>query len=243
METRTLDASPRRQSGFTLIELLVVIAIIAILAAILFPVFASAREKARQATCLSNMKQLGYAVTMYTQDYDEAQMGYVNNSNVYWPQELDPYVKMRAVWLCPDFAPGLGTSLNSSTYGVNSHVVNSINGTPAPLTLSSYTRPSEVMLMADSEWANTGSPSRTAGCSSFQAGFLKLYCPVDQVPTVTPATCSAYLTNTAGLDFRHTNGANVMYVDTHVHWQPKNNVMLVETAANHPVDLWGVWSL
>ena len=62
----------RRRLGFTLIELLVVIAIIAILAAILFPVFAQARESARQTSCLSNMKQLGLAMTMYAQDYDEA---------------------------------------------------------------------------------------------------------------------------------------------------------------------------
>src|SRR5688572_18560718 len=63
--------SPRRRSAFTLIELLVVIAIIAILAAILFPVFAQAREKARQVACMSNEKQIGTAVMMYLQDYDE----------------------------------------------------------------------------------------------------------------------------------------------------------------------------
>src|SRR5436853_4751504 len=65
----------RRNRGFTLIELLVVIAIIAILAAILFPVFAQAREKARAAACLSNTKQIALAFTMYTQDYDECTPG------------------------------------------------------------------------------------------------------------------------------------------------------------------------
>ncbi len=62
---------PRSRAGFTLIELLVVIAIIAVLAAILFPVFAQAREKARQTACLSNLKQMGTAVMMYSLDYDE----------------------------------------------------------------------------------------------------------------------------------------------------------------------------
>src|SRR5437879_8414171 len=66
-----MQSVPRRGRGFTLIELLVVIAIIAILAAILFPVFAQAREKARQSVCLSNMKQVGLGLSMYTQDYDE----------------------------------------------------------------------------------------------------------------------------------------------------------------------------
>jgi len=64
-----------RQGGFTLIELLVVIAIIAILAAILFPVFAQARAKARQISCTSNLKQLGQAILMYVQDYDETLPG------------------------------------------------------------------------------------------------------------------------------------------------------------------------
>src|SRR5688572_32605433 len=79
LQTAVTDNQRRvhgRRAGFTLIELLVVIAIIAILAAILFPVFAQAREKARQAGCMSNCKQLGLASNMYAQDYDEMLPGH-----------------------------------------------------------------------------------------------------------------------------------------------------------------------
>ncbi|MDR3707699.1 MAG: DUF1559 domain-containing protein [Capsulimonadaceae bacterium] len=101
--------TPRR-AGFTLIELLVVIAIIAILAAILFPVFATAREKARQASCASNEKQLGVAFLQYTQDYDEMVPAGTNywasfcgtNTGQGWAWELYPYLKSAGVFACPD---------------------------------------------------------------------------------------------------------------------------------------------
>jgi prepilin-type N-terminal cleavage/methylation domain-containing protein/prepilin-type processing-associated H-X9-DG protein len=110
---------PRRsRSGFTLIELLVVIAIIAILAAILFPVFAQARDKARQTTCMSNMKQMALASRMYLSDYDDTVVSCYMYSRhggggtlptgapylEWWPDLLAPYVKNAQLWHCPNWS-------------------------------------------------------------------------------------------------------------------------------------------
>lgn len=100
------SAVMRRSNGFTLIELLVVIAIIAILAAILFPVFARAREKARQSSCSSNVKQIALGHMMYLQDYDERFVscyddGMGSANRVIWADKLQPYVKNRQIFLCP----------------------------------------------------------------------------------------------------------------------------------------------
>jgi prepilin-type N-terminal cleavage/methylation domain-containing protein/prepilin-type processing-associated H-X9-DG protein len=125
-----------KRHAFTLIELLVVIAIIAILAAVLFPVFARARENARKAACMSNLKQIGLGLMMYVQDYDEtfpmAIMGYSapnpdwygdNTSHgAYWYSILQPYVKNKQVFICPTAGQLLtdtGALQNSGGYGWN----------------------------------------------------------------------------------------------------------------------------
>jgi prepilin-type N-terminal cleavage/methylation domain-containing protein/prepilin-type processing-associated H-X9-DG protein len=122
--------------GFTLIELLVVIAIIAILAAILFPVFAKAREKARAITCTSNLKQIGLGFAQYLQDYDETYPNGTNNNapNVQdisgWAVQINPYLKSKGVMTCPDDANDpYFTTVNTTTvtynpisYGANSNL-------------------------------------------------------------------------------------------------------------------------
>ncbi|HLJ57449.1 MAG TPA: prepilin-type N-terminal cleavage/methylation domain-containing protein, partial [Chthonomonadaceae bacterium] len=134
--------SPRRSSGFTLIELLVVIAIIAILAAILFPVFAQAREKARSASCLSNMKQLALACLMYANDYDSHNISaggqcYMSppGCNIdnplpggQWQWTTQPYIKNKAVLICPsdphdNVNQGMATSYTINNWATNDHTV------------------------------------------------------------------------------------------------------------------------
>ncbi len=125
----------KNRSAFTLIELLVVIAIIAILAAILFPVFAQAREKARAVSCLSNMKQINLSVQMYAQDYDETfvAQGEPNPSNNWgwqltWIQEVQPYTKNFGVYHCPSdshaLAPDTGPSYSVIANGVLAYIDN-----------------------------------------------------------------------------------------------------------------------
>jgi len=135
----------RRRSGFTLIELLVVIAIIAILAAILFPVFAQAREQARKTSCLSNEKQIGLAFLMYAQDYDETlpAIPFGDCATCWpwaaWPGSYDwtgvfthgvyPYTKNRAIYQCPSATENdRWSGANGVSYGYSEYFYNKNQG-------------------------------------------------------------------------------------------------------------------
>lgn len=203
--------------GFTLIELLVVIAIIAILAAILFPVFARAREKARQITCASNLKQMGIAFFMYNSDWDET---YVTNPQ--WKTKLQPYIRNTQINYCPSrlqkpwnpaeempWYYGHGFNIGVPP-GLGSVVVAGFVGRPE----AAIAAPSLKILVAEWDRCNAGPPVGDQGL--FHGG----------------ATCFWACTTV------HNGGSNVLFGDGHVKWlQPSayHSDMQSVDASGNPV--------
>jgi len=155
----------RKRRGFTLIELLVVIAIIAILAAILFPVFARAREKARMSSCLSNMKQLGLGIMMYVQDYDETLClnshpccisdftRYANGdaSAANWIVEIVPYVKNAAIFECPSARNAWGGTVSAGGLSMPAATNYVFNGHCRNRPMAQFAAPAQFPVLV--EWA------------------------------------------------------------------------------------------
>ncbi len=215
-----------RRRGFTLIELLVVIAIIAILAAILFPVFARARENARKATCQSNLKQISLGYRMYSQDHDERfptdwvtiPPGTAWTDRYTWRAMIFPYVKNTGVYSCPSdssryqgalagvCANGEG-SLQAS-YGDNTFHYNGAAPHPPGTRWASDSEiaaPAELIVVGDS----TGGSHQM----SFAADTLYTYRAV--TGTLTSADTGA---------LRHMDGANYGFADGHVKWMKPTSI-------------------
>ena len=138
--------------GFTLIELLVVIAIIAILAAILFPAFARARENARRASCQSNVKQIMLGIFQYTQDYDEKYIPMYNSDPaVYWPRKVEPYLKSTQLFNCPSNSGVAYSNIDNyfPHYGLNTQLFE-LGGGTLGRSLASIEQPTSTVMLADS---------------------------------------------------------------------------------------------
>ena len=232
----------RLTSGFTLIELLIVIAIIAILAAILFPVFATAREKARQTACVSNEKQLGLAFLQYVQDYDEFA---IQGRDLYgtgncWAGILYPYVKSINVFLCPSDT----ISGDVSSYAYNSNFVfpsptawTSGTGQATALSTTKLLAPGKTIVFAEvsgsggyditqealqtsifNGWSPTGTGLGTASNSQPVGGSTSgaaLQWATGYTIDVGEAPKPACFTGQVG---RHNNGANYLFADGHAKW-------------------------
>lgn len=226
-----------RRTGFTLIELLVVIAIIALLAAILFPVFTRARENARRTACISNLKQLGMGMMQYMQDYDEVYPTHYNGTQR-WPQMMMPYTKSAQIYACPDRndakyrftgtddANGY-TSAGYISYGMNywlnSYFPNTGGATPvptAPIKMAVVVRPAETVWIAEINGV-TALTDNEYQCypSYYGSGGI----------TTNTTYPNSRLNPTYGFDVtgpeakgrlatRHFDGENVLWADGHVKW-------------------------
>jgi prepilin-type N-terminal cleavage/methylation domain-containing protein/prepilin-type processing-associated H-X9-DG protein len=249
----------RRCRGFTLIELLVVIAIIAILAAILFPVFAQAREKARQTSCTSNLKQLATGIMMYVQDYDEmfprsnqdvtqaecnaAPGGCWSFPFVFWQQLSQSYIKNFGIMTCPSGDAASRNFAFYGHYGSNRYVLKRRpgSGDGDSATMGTLGAPASTFLIFDS-----GSYSMDArndvliqGSTVKQRGNF-WYIPgsgdASGVASAAPAMLADGFLPGDYKSGRHFGGINMAYCDGHVKYVKSTLVLqeAIKAAANQP---------
>jgi len=218
---------PRR--GFTLVELLVVIAIIAILAAIIFPVFARAREKARQATCASNLKQIGHAMLMYADDYDDMMpishqvadetADFAGPNGVYnWIACVHPYTKSWKIFSCPSAAPPLPCACSPppSADSIRSYLANNVllsgGWRFGPRSLAVVPNPSEIILCHEGpRLARCAAARPYLRWGGFYNGWLRAGCDFDLL---------------------HNEGGNLLFCDGHVKWRKQSAIAAVAFGLN-----------
>ncbi len=232
--------------GFTLIELLVVIAIIAILAAILFPVFSRAREQARKTQCLSNMKQIGTALMMYAQDWDETLptwawpcWAYAPEGGLAWWEQLAPYTKNWKVFECPSsnsperawipvcYPQKWGRPQNSNPidYGYNERIMNPMNwcdkGVASTAKLANITAPAETAVIGDGRHAVMGAvwdgyPGTATGIYMFWAFANGGNWDWSIINCCPPRIID--LNKCIERYSRHTGGSTIVFADGHAKW-------------------------
>lgn len=253
----------RKMRGFTLIELLVVIAIIAILAAILFPVFAQAREKARGIACLSNLKQLGTATTMYVQDYDETfpmAFGYSINQGGWtsgftrpvppdafpdpdvwrcsYSNAIQPYVKNYGVYACPS------STIQNGGYAAISPAVKisyTYNGLLQSYPLAGVASPSGLILLHSGRGRSyrlNGDLVQPALACSNAADLTCVYKPaVAGCSSAVNGQTSGFFTSLDGMGI-HGRGQNVAYTDGHAKYRTLSLSTITPATTNPNIDPW-----
>ena len=193
--------------AFTLLELLVVVAIVALLSALLFPVFAQAREKARQTVCLSNLRQIGTGTLLYTQDFDETLPLYQYDTLTYWcggrtaaGQPLNktrgliyPYLKSGDIERCPSYTGG--DNLGGTGYGINRRLMFTVGFRPRPAALSDLSLPTDSILFGDAGIPDFPVHGQTGETISIEP-------PSDWLPSPT-------------IEFRHQGMACFVFCDGH----------------------------
>jgi prepilin-type N-terminal cleavage/methylation domain-containing protein/prepilin-type processing-associated H-X9-DG protein len=226
--------------AFTLIELLVVIAIIAILAAILFPVFAQAREKARTASCTSNVRQMALAVQMYATDYEAYPMYSYGSPAVRWFDQLLPYTKNAGLFACPSAGRKweFGDAGRNATYGYNYQYLgnNRSDCNNAPVADARVVTPANTVVISDSRGTGTRvCDNETPGSADFSNTACRFNHAYTIDPPVLPPCESGPGPNkwgTGGVpgvrtepDARHNGGVNVALLDGHAKWMRPEELM------------------
>jgi prepilin-type N-terminal cleavage/methylation domain-containing protein/prepilin-type processing-associated H-X9-DG protein len=228
-----MRSQSNHRRGFTLIELLVVIAVIAILAAILFPVFAQAREKARAAACLSNLKQFAHATLMYIQDYDETfpQSVYSQDGPILLPGTRHrvftvydatlPYVKNIDVMVCPSHRPGI--DFNAIVASVGLQGSGNFRFSSYALNFALFQDPAlPPGLLAEDPVVPLAAISEPVNTTMFYDA-LYTTAPLDHLGIRIPAGVFGW--ENFPSDSRHSDGLNVSFVDGHVKFHSKRGTI------------------